>query len=377
MKRELLPLTSLRAIAAFLVFVFHIYAYANTEDNSSRYLFDQIAATGFIGVSVFFVLSGFVLSLRYYDEIEQGTFSWPRYLLHRFARLYPLYVVVLLAHSVLTNTPPTLLNLSLLHTFFSDYWQTGIMVAWTLTAELVFYLLFPLVIWTVQRVGTARARLVSMLGAWAFGMLLLGLALSWLSQTTGVNQQAGFLNDYNFTLNHTAFGYMFDFVVGVFFYIVYRQVGAPNTRLANTLSVVTITAIVLSQLYLYSTGNSWDKGRLMVYVVAALCGLLIWTLTCRDCLLARWLSQPSWVYAGRVSYALFLIHLTALVAWMRPAGWFVVYVAANVLAALLYEFVERPAHGWITSAYQRFFPHRPEHPPQPHEPLTYQQVRDG
>src|SRR5262249_30868226 len=88
-EKEILPLTGLRFIAAFYVFLFHIHIrWPLAASPFVANLFD----VGAIGMSIFFVLSGYVLAHRYRD----GVTSYRDYLVNRFARIYPIYAVAAL-----------------------------------------------------------------------------------------------------------------------------------------------------------------------------------------------------------------------------------------------------------------------------------------
>lgn len=88
-------LTGLRAVAAYLVFFCH-----NTPDRIDwRWLPMQSWLSRFmlewgVGVSIFFVLSGFLIATRYQQRIAPTRAWWGTYLRNRFARIYPLYALL-------------------------------------------------------------------------------------------------------------------------------------------------------------------------------------------------------------------------------------------------------------------------------------------
>ena len=84
-KQEILALTGLRFVAAFYVFIFHIHLRWVLSDVS---FVKNVLAQGAVGMSIFFMLSGFVLAYVYGD----GKTSYKDYLVNRFSRIYPIYI---------------------------------------------------------------------------------------------------------------------------------------------------------------------------------------------------------------------------------------------------------------------------------------------
>lgn len=169
-RTRLASLTSLRAVAALLVFGFHV----NLAPLA------PLTAQGRLGVSFFFVLSGMLLGLSWTPGTAARTF-WRR----RAARLYPAYLVAMLAGLVVSHVLGTelgrpgagLLALLLVQSWVPDagvyyVWNP---VAWSLSTETFFYLLFPLLAPLVLRLGARATRwlrvgcvgVVVALGAWA------------------------------------------------------------------------------------------------------------------------------------------------------------------------------------------------------------------
>jgi len=87
---EILPLTSLRFIAAFYVFLFHLHIRWPLAKN--QYIC-KILNSGAVGMSIFFILSGFILGYRYNLTPK---LNLKKYYKSRFARIYPIYFVAAL-----------------------------------------------------------------------------------------------------------------------------------------------------------------------------------------------------------------------------------------------------------------------------------------
>ena len=162
---EIPALTSLRFVAALWVVLFHIREIGLWKGGIAPY-----AATvqlGYLGVSFFFVLSGFILVYVYSGrEIPKGRF-WRA----RFARVYPAYafsllitaptLVFSLPYMRQAHVPPALVYLSfplLLESWFPSTLYFWNVVAWSLSVEVFFYLVFPFAMRLLETVETPKLR---------------------------------------------------------------------------------------------------------------------------------------------------------------------------------------------------------------------------
>ncbi|HKO24511.1 MAG TPA: acyltransferase, partial [Chloroflexota bacterium] len=174
---HLRPLTGLRFMAALLVVIHHDFGIA-TGDYGQRAdpRVPTLIAAGFVGVNVFFILSGFILTYNYLGTDGQLRVTRRDFWAARLARIYPVYLLAflvatlpsahyLLAHhaSLLSTTMTGVVALTLTQAWVpasSDAWNGP---GWSLSAEAFFYLLFPLVAVCIARLG--RYRLYLALGA--------------------------------------------------------------------------------------------------------------------------------------------------------------------------------------------------------------------
>ena len=149
-------LTSLRFLAAFLVVGYHFFSF----DGALTFLNGPFKH-GHLGVEFFFILSGFVLGLRYEKEILQFRFNSKEFILLRLARIAPAYYLSLfialpLLYKGFLNAPFlqenlnrsifVFSNLSFTQSFFPAFtlienWNVP---SWSLSVEFFFYLCFPL-----------------------------------------------------------------------------------------------------------------------------------------------------------------------------------------------------------------------------------------
>ncbi|MER6137020.1 acyltransferase [Streptomyces sp. NPDC001815] len=152
-------LTGLRFLAALSVFVYHASIPIPSlrllaDDRTEFQLFRWFDPAGGLGVSFFFVLSGFVLTWSARDK-DTTTGFWRR----RFVKVYPNYVIAWVLAMVLfasdfTSTRVALTNLFMVQVWTPEYY-TNFSVdppSWSLGVEAVFYLSFPLLLALSRRI---------------------------------------------------------------------------------------------------------------------------------------------------------------------------------------------------------------------------------
>lgn len=147
-------LTGLRFYAALLVFISHFWLYGYFMNLSFGPMYQYLQEMGWIGVSIFFTLSGFILFVNYLNPDTPRAVKPISFYRARLARIYPVFVLgVLIAIPLRLLSPlhkafwlPLALNLSLLHCFHPTACSSFNLVGWSLSVEFVFYLLFPLLL---------------------------------------------------------------------------------------------------------------------------------------------------------------------------------------------------------------------------------------
>lgn len=147
-------LTGLRFFAALLVFLSHLRW---EQVSPALYAFFQ---QGYVGVSFFFTLSGFVMAHSYSGRITGGTMNFRTFLLLRIARLWPLHIAVALPfilnklHLGAEYLPKILANVFLLQSWFpnSDFYFALNSPSWSLSNEMFFYIsFFAITVWLSPR----------------------------------------------------------------------------------------------------------------------------------------------------------------------------------------------------------------------------------
>lgn len=177
-RRDLPALTGIRFIAALLVFFGHVVDPRHLGNTKLAEPFRDHGVTAVLAtistpathmaMSCFFILSGFVISWSTKPG-ERMTSFWRR----RVVKIFPSHAVTWALAMVLFASAFTanygVMNLFFLNTWFTErsFWGGANGPAWSLNAEMLFYLLFPLLLIPIKRIAENR------LWLWAGGTVLL------------------------------------------------------------------------------------------------------------------------------------------------------------------------------------------------------------
>ena len=304
---------------------------------------------GFVGVDIFFVISGFLITSIILNDIEARKFSIARFYMRRARRIIPALLVVLAATAIVASfvyTPPSLerfgWELAAAATFLSNvfYWnltdyfapraeELVLLHTWSLAVEEQFYLLFPPAVWVIYRLWRRRGLLIAFALA---GFASLGVS-AW-----GAYEKP----DPTFFLLPTR---AWELLIGSV--IALRIAPDLGARSASLVSFGGLCAI-LAAVTLYDTRVPFPGLAALLPCLGA-AAIIYAGVSCRETLTARILSVRPFVWIGLISYSLYLWHWPVLVLPAlildRPLSGLeaAVAVTASVgLAALTWRFVEQP-----------------------------------
>jgi len=326
------PLTSLRGFAAGMVFALHFsenYRADHPDDRLASFL-----SGGYESVSVFFVLSGFLLTIAIRRDLRAQEFNLRQYFVRRAARIYPLYYVLLAITFLLSPQIVHWQNVLLIHAFFNSAVFQGIPPAWTLTIEESFYVLLPPAIWLCLKIGQSNGLVIWCLGLLGAGFFLVALHIP------------DFVISLQFMWSRTIFGRFPIFAIGVACAFLYEQRKQWPLSMLIVFIIALLSATCLS--VLETLGLDFQLGDILVGLAAG--GVILGLAS--DNRLTRFLGNRYFVYLGLISYALYLIHLSALMIWMLPLvhnvpDLIAAYAVATLLSIACYELIERPARAAI------------------------------
>jgi peptidoglycan/LPS O-acetylase OafA/YrhL len=351
-------LTGLRAVAAFLVYLSH--------SQPLRFVSDAPLLLGLdfsIGVNIFFVLSGFLIALRYAEEASLQANFWWNYFTNRFARIYPMWFLLStialawrLHHNghipVGTELRHYMVSLTLLRGYSSTLQYAHIQQGWTLTVEESFYLLAP-VLFVLWRKGISTAVVFS-------GAALAMLAVGSLLVETLHGRVEGFFSDYYLLLCWTLVGRCGEFFAGAALAWWLLRGGSFPVRQGlswTSLSVLggVIVLVLIAYARLQHVPEMTVRLTLMQLLLTfPLVGLVYGLLTERTWL-SRALGSGPAVVLGKASYIFYLIHMgpvhealhRGLPAWNTPASWCLDLLTSVGLSIAGYYFIEAPLNRFI------------------------------
>lgn len=323
----------LRAVAVIAVLVFHLN--------------NDWLAGGFLGVDVFFVISGYLITSIIYPQISGGTFSLVQFWKRRIMRLYPAMIImvsaVLIVGSFLLLEPErsdlplqavaAVLSFENILLWLSrdGYWgrnDIALLHAWSLSLEEQFYITFPLALLLIRRLS----------GNFVIAFVVAGAAASLALCVYGTFHHP----DPTFFLLPTR---VWELLLGSLLSIIQhhhpRRLENTSLRWPNFFSLLGL-ALIVSSYFLISHNQYFPS---VLPMVPCLGTILLIVYGGRAALCQKLLAGRPVVYVGKISYSLYLWHYPVIVfagfLFVEPNP-IALIVLSFVLASLSYHFVEQP-----------------------------------
>ncbi len=340
----------MRFFAALYVMLFHTVPRIPSQTGQHGVV-SRIIALGYVGVSFFFLLSGFILAVVYLRNLP--TVDKRKFYLARFARIYPLYLTAILLdfpHFLYTQRHIT--HQSWVHSIsvlvatggLVQVWFTDLQglnqPGWSLSAEAFFYLLFPFIGAALWRM---RGRLM-----WPFAILVYagGTLLVRIISTTNMSLQQQACSP----LEH-----LYTFVLGICLAKFFLWIDADTAR-SHVLQRYAPWLLVGS-LATFLAVPAFDlpisEMQLQHGILIPLFAMILLAFASGNAVISTLFSANWLVVLGEASFALYLIHVP-LYTIMRhlierydmPA--FLIYVAMTIgLSVASIYWLETPARRWI------------------------------
>ena len=340
----------LRAIAVLSVLLFHLDV--------------SVFSGGFIGVDVFFVISGFLITRLIVDEVNNtGGFSFSRFYVRRLRRLFPAFLTVLvltLVAAVITFSPSDLSNLggSALHAVFSVsniyFWQEAgyfddaiklnpLLHTWSLSVEEQFYLVWPaMVLFVASRWGMGaviKALLIvivsSLLLNFAFDQSVI---LYFWPNTASQN-----LEDVRAAMFYL--GPFRNFELGLGALLVFFMDKRFKNEFYNEVIFIIGLVLILVPMFIYSENIIFPSYNALVPCIGTT--MVIYAGNPKT--FGRILDNRVAIWIGLISYSLYLVHWPIITFYkylnfnaLSASEQFSLALISIVVAFLIYKFIEQP-----------------------------------
>jgi len=396
-------LTGLRFFAAISVAIAHGAALALKTGSGTNAMQQHLGSWAGFGMTLFFVLSGFVIHYNYRALLAcRGTSGLASFVWARFARLYPLFIIILLVD--------LLLGLPMLHAaagdperieaeirslpYFLTFTQSWIYtligqhsliyqigrnapLTWSISTEWFFYLTYPAIAAVLLRVRRPATVALTTFG-WMATVVLATVALfdrmtaldTWAIQTWGESAgiAKGFQDSFvRWMFYFSPYSRIAEFVLGCLtahFHLALLE--RPTTLIQRRWATAALAAAVISVPMLmhlmYSTTPDVPFFRKLNLNFGLAPSVAIIIFCCARYAMpgTRWLAAPAMVKLGDASYSIYLVHMLAFGAVpaiiMPTDGTGTLFLLARLAFVLglivlislgLHAVVEAPARSWL------------------------------
>jgi peptidoglycan/LPS O-acetylase OafA/YrhL len=322
-KPQLKALTGIRFFAAMHVVLFHYLLEAPLETFSQNLA--NFIRYGYSGVSLFFVLSGFILAYNYADREVSQPENLKKFWVARFARIYPLYLVGLILslpgfinRIINASSLSSFTELSasfVLTPFLLQAWTpwtacTWNCPGWSLGAEAFFYALFPFIAIYIYNLSNKKTLFLLSI-SWLISMVTPLIYLNWFELYDSSNLLLHFIT-------YCPIFHLPQFIIGVTTGVLLLKNIHGNTHFFTQGKIFEgffqtrfdfSLLILIIILVLFSGIPNIPYALINNGLLAPLFALGIYILSIRRTGLARFLASPYLIILGEASYGMYLLHL--------------------------------------------------------------------
>lgn len=342
------PLTTLRFFFAMMVFTSHL-GFVKTDIAWYNWLKRNIFFEGYLGVSFFFILSGFILAYSYKEKIVLKQITNRKFYIARFARIYPLHFLTLLLAIPLViskgdfNMSQFLSNLFLVQSFipFQSYYFSFNSPSWSISDEMFFYAVFPFLILIVNRMKMQHLVF--------FGVITVLLIILIAITPTSIHKTYFYINPILRII---------DFILVLLLFELYRtRKFSSYFQSIKSETFFEFFSIALLLVFI-AFHNYFDRGyRYSVYYWIPII-FVIYTFAFSKGHLSKLFSTKLMVIGGEISFAFYMIHLVIINYALLFKSQYLsnvndiifslfLFFIICLLSLLIYYFYEKPLNAYL------------------------------
>lgn len=340
----------LRAIAVLSVLIYHL--------NNSW------LAGGFLGVDIFFVISGFLITKIIAGEVEKGTFSFSNFYARRIRRIFPALFVVLIFSGIAAYLSLPKEEYS---SFFGDFKYASAQIAnihfnreveymgvgveaspllhtWSLGVEEQFYLVWPLLLFALFKVWGKKA-----FKPFALIFFIASLALCEYFLSISDSKQAFYM----------FYSRAYELVIGAF--VALHMIPEKKSKAIHNSASIIGAALIVYSLFFISEAEHFPGLTALIPSIGAM--MVIYA--GKEAIINKLIANKFFIGIGLISYSLYLWHwplISFTTNFTREALTYTqaatIFVLSITLAYLSWRYVERPfRHSPIKADYMSWKPH--------------------
>ena len=355
MARQIDSLTGVRGIAMSWVVLLHGSGYVSTESVLPESITDLIKM-GWLGVDLFFLLSGFVISYVHQTDFTQfKANSYSRFLKLRLARIYPAHFVATMAllpvvagatlFSIYEVTDSQYSFSRLLYSLFLlNGWGLPNSVGWNIPSwsvgsEWFAYICFPFIAYVFNRLRSP----------WMHVLIIIMVFTLMITLAVFIEDMKQYMLGENLTLTRVTS----EFLIGCSLFNIYRNV--PEHKVFDFIALC--SSVVMILLSATRIPPFYD------FLIIGTFALLILSLSRSLTFAAKLFSISPLLYLGKISYSVYLTHATVLMIVNQILirllhqnldevtyfwAFYLIYIACAIAVGhVLYVTVEQPARTYL------------------------------
>ena len=343
-------LDGVRGVAVLLVFISHFHWILSPDPFFTKvtpwHFINRTFEAGFMGVDIFFVLSGFLItSLLMKDRSTNRKNLFRRFYRRRALRLLPALYALLIANFFVSrweNFPGDIQWRTTWHAIlFLNNWnivnnfdeaQNDLGHLWSLGIEEQFYLIWPLTIWLLAKLKIPSKMMIPLilfasLGVMAHRTSLWNEGTSWIILYVRTDTRLDSL------------------LIGAMFAYVYRHFQVPS-KILNSVATSSFIGLIYIKYVLYKSPFIFEMGYT---IIALLAGFIILSVVEGVFFVQKVFTWRPLTMIGKVSYGLYLWHMPIFLLFGRhvtsgpkPLRILIGIVIASVVTSLSWFFIEKP-----------------------------------
>ncbi len=245
------------------------------------------------GVSYFFILSGFVMIIAYYNKKSVGFFQFIK---NRLARIYPLYLLAIIMVLVINrfrieDYQELLLNITMLQTWMPLKALTVNPPGWSLSVELIFYIMFPFLFNKIYKSIETKKLAISLIAFWLVSQVIFYLIISEIVMVPNLTVKTALYHPL-LHLNEFLIGNL----AGLWFMKNYK------TYKGNYLKAIFVFIIAFLLLLKFNNGLIYHNGLLALVFTP-----IIVLLSLSKSKFVNFLSNKQFVFLGEISFGIYIL----------------------------------------------------------------------